>query len=164
MARPGQAANEEERDLAGARVLIVEARFYQAISDALFAGAARVLEEAGVGFERIAVPGALEVPAAIAIALDAAQRQGRPYEGAVALGCVIRGETSHYEIVAGESARALMDLSVARLLPIGNGILTVDTQEQAFARAKPGEWDKGAAAARAALALIRIKRQVAARG
>jgi 6,7-dimethyl-8-ribityllumazine synthase len=94
-------------------------------------------------------------------ARDAAER-GRPYEGAVALGCVIRGETLHFEIVSQESARALLDLSVARRIPIGNGILTVDTDAQAFARARPEEMDKGGDAARAALSLVRLKRGLAA--
>jgi 6,7-dimethyl-8-ribityllumazine synthase len=107
------------------------------------------------------VPGSLEVPPAIAIAADAAERSGRPYDGAVALGCVIRGETLHFEIVSQESARALLDLSVARRLPIGNGILTVDTNAQAWTRARPEEGDKGGDAAQAALSLVRLKRRVA---
>src|SRR5262249_45827711 len=104
----------------------------------------------------------LEVPPAIAIALDAAERAGKPYEGVVALGCVIRGETLHFEIVSQESARALLDLSVARRVPVGNGILTVDTDTQAFARARPEQMDKGGDAARATLSLIRLKRRLAA--
>src|SRR5450830_1598952 len=116
------------------RVLIVEARFYEAISDALLAGATHVLDEAGVTYDRIAVPGALEVPAAIAMAVDAAQRKRAPYDGVVALGCVIQGETYHFELVSNESARALMDLSVNRQLAIGNGIVTVDTEAQPRAR------------------------------
>lgn len=163
MAKPRRTASGSNRDLKGARVLVVEARFYEEISEALYAGAARVLKAAGVAFDRIAVPGALEIPPAIAIAVDAAKETGRPYDGAVALGCVIRGETSHYDIVAGESARALMDLAVAWRLPVGNGILTVDKEEQAVVRARRGKWDKGAAAANAALALIRIKRRAAAK-
>jgi 6,7-dimethyl-8-ribityllumazine synthase len=104
------------------------------------------------------VPGALEIPQAIAIALAAAKRR---YAGVVALGCVIRGETSHYDIVAGESARALMDLAISLKTPIGNGILTVNTEAQAFARARPEEGDKGGTAAGAALALARLQRDVA---
>ena len=115
------------------RVLIVEARFYEAISDALLAGATHVLDEAGATYDRIAVPGALEVPAAIAMAVDAAQKKRAPYDGVVALGCVIQGETYHFELVANESARGLMDLSVNRQLAIGNGILTVDNEAQARA-------------------------------
>ena len=113
-------------------------------------------------FERVSVPGSLEIPPAIAIALDAATRRGEPYDGVVALGCVIRGETSHYDIVAGESARGLMDLALSHRLAVGNGILTVDTEEQAVARARPDKWDKGGGAARAALALVRLKRRLAA--
>jgi len=106
------------------------------------------------------VPGALEIPAAIAIALDAAESQGKPYDAAIALGCVVRGETLHFEIVAIESSRALMDLAVARKFPLGNGIITVNTDEQAWARARAGELNKGGDAARAALAMLRIKRRL----
>ncbi len=158
MAEPRRSTGKDERDLEGARVLIVEARFYEDIADALLDGATRVLAQAGVAFERLSVPGSLEVAPAIAIALDAAERAGRPYEGVVALGCVIRGETLHFEIVAQELARALLQLSVARGVPIGNGILTVDTDVQAWVRARPQEADKGGDAARAALALVRLKR------
>jgi 6,7-dimethyl-8-ribityllumazine synthase len=127
----------------------------------LFAGAIHALQKAGAVFERVSVPGSLEVPPAIAMAVDAAERSGRPYDGAVALGCVIRGETLHFEIVSQQSARALLDLSIARRLPIGNGILTVDTSAQAWARARPEEADKGGDAARAALSLVRLKRRLA---
>jgi 6,7-dimethyl-8-ribityllumazine synthase len=106
----------------------------------------------------VTVPGALEIPQAIAITLDVAQARHKPYDGAIALGCVIRGETSHYDIVAGESARALMDLAVALRVPIGNGILTVDTQAQALSRARPEQGDKGGWAVDAALSLVRLKR------
>ena len=146
--------------LKGARILIVEARFYDDIADALLDGAKRALDKAGVGCDVISVPGSLEIPAAIAIAVDAAKARRRPYDGVVALGCVIRGETSHYDIVAGESARALMELSVALRLPIGNGILTVDTEAQAWTRARPNEDDKGGGAAEAALALVRLARRL----
>jgi 6,7-dimethyl-8-ribityllumazine synthase len=144
----------------GARVLVVEARFYDDIADALLAGATKALKEAGVQFDRLTVPGSLEIPSAIVIALDAAQRRRRPYDGVVALGCVIRGDTIHFEIVSHQSARGLMDLSVSRQVPIGNGIITVDTDEQAWLRARPEEQDKGGDAARAALALISLKRQI----
>ena len=97
------------------------------------------------------MPGSLEIPPAIAIALDAAQQRRKPYDGAVALGCVIRGETIHFEIVSHLSARGLMDLSVARKIPIGNGIITVDNETQAWARARVEDQDKGGDAARAAL-------------
>src|SRR5262249_16943920 len=126
--------------------------------DMLLKGATRALEQAGAAFDRVSVLGSLEIPQAIAIALAAAAESGKAYDGVVALGCVIRGETSHYDIVAGESARGLMELSLAHALPVGNGTLTVDTEAQAVERARPDRWDKGGGAARAALALIRLKR------
>jgi 6,7-dimethyl-8-ribityllumazine synthase len=159
MAEPRRMTGSDAGDLKGARLLVVEARFYDDIADALLAGAARAIEAVGASFERVSVPGSLEVPPAIAIALDAAERAGKPYDGAVGLGCVIRGETLHFEIVSFESARALMDLSVGRRIPIGNGIITVDTDAQARERALLDQGDKGGDAARAALALIRLKRQ-----
>jgi 6,7-dimethyl-8-ribityllumazine synthase len=162
MAEPRRRADEDDGDLRGARVLIVEARFYEDVADALLAGATRVLDKAGIVSERVTVPGSLEVPAAIAIAVDAAQRQGKAYDGVVALGCVIRGDTIHFEIVSMESARALMQFAVARQMPLGNGIITVDTDSQAWARARIEEGDKGGDAARAALAMIRLKRRVGA--
>jgi 6,7-dimethyl-8-ribityllumazine synthase len=140
---------------------VAEARFYDDIADALLVGATRVLEDAKVSFDRVTVPGSLEIPAAIAIALDAAERRGEPYDGALALGCVIRGDTIHFEIVSIESARALIDLAVARALPLGNGIITVDTEAQAWARARPEEGNKGGDAARAALAMVALKRRLA---
>ena len=156
------ASGRATSDLEGARILIVEARFYEDIADALLVGATRALKEAGATSERVSVPGALEIAPAIAIAVDAAQRSGAPYEGAVALGCVIRGETLHFEIVSQESARALLDLAVTRRFPIGNGILTVDTDAQAWSRARPDEADKGGDAARATLSLVRLVRRLAA--
>jgi 6,7-dimethyl-8-ribityllumazine synthase len=134
-------------------LLIVEARFYDEIADLLLAGARRALEAEDVTFDRVTVRGALEIPAAIRLALD-----GADYDAFVALGCVIRGETSHYDIVAGESARGLMDLAVQRGALIGNGILTTDDGRQARVRADPDGKDKGGGAARAALALVQIKR------
>src|SRR5690348_5621397 len=116
-ARPGK--DTDQSSLKGARILVVEARFYNDIADALLDGATRALKEAEVEFDVITVPGSLEVAPAIAIALDAAKTRRKGYEGAVALGCVIRGETLHYEIVSNESARALQDLSIALRLPIG---------------------------------------------
>jgi 6,7-dimethyl-8-ribityllumazine synthase len=141
------------------RILIVEARFYPPISDLLLAGAAAALDEAGASYNRIEVPGALEIPPAIRMASNPHDS----YDGFVALGCVIRGETHHFEIVAGESARGLMTLSLDHGLCIGNGILTVENEEQALRRANPKELDKGGDAARACLALIKLKRQGAAR-
>lgn len=132
-------------------VLIVEARFYAHISDALLAGAEAELKTAGASYECIGVPGALEIPAAIAFA---AKRGRGAYDGYVALGCVIRGETFHFEIVAMESARGLMDLAIRDGLCIGNGILTVENEAQALKRANRAEGDKGGDAARACLALI----------
>jgi 6,7-dimethyl-8-ribityllumazine synthase len=163
MAEPRRAQGEPTVAVAGARILVVESRFYDDISDALLAGATRALEAAQVSFDRISVPGSLEIPGAIAIALDAAERRGQPYDGVVALGCVIRGDTIHFEIVSHQSARGLMDLSIARSLPIGNGIITVDTKAQALARARAEEQDKGGDAARAALAMINLKRQIGRR-
>ncbi|MDE2330803.1 MAG: 6,7-dimethyl-8-ribityllumazine synthase, partial [Bradyrhizobium sp.] len=119
------------------------------------------LKGAGVSHDIVTVPGALEIPAAIAIALDAAENHGKPYDAVIALGCVIRGDTIHFEIVAMESARGLMELAVARKIPLGNGIITVNTDEQAWARARASELDKGGDAARAALAMLRIKRRLA---
>jgi 6,7-dimethyl-8-ribityllumazine synthase len=158
MAEPRRSARTER--IGAARILIVESRFYEDIADALLAGAVAAAEEAGAQFDRVSVPGALEVAPALAIALDAAEAAGKPYDGAAALGCVIRGETLHFEIVSQESARALLNLSVARRVPIGNGILTVDTDEQAWARARREGGDKGGEAVRAALSLIRLKRRL----
>jgi 6,7-dimethyl-8-ribityllumazine synthase len=163
MASPRRAAKSDTDTLKRARILIVEARFYDDIADALLAGATRALDEAGVAHDRITVPGSLEIPTAIAIAVDAAQRKRRPYEAVVALGCVIRGDTIHFDIVSDQSARALMDLAVARKLPIGNGIITVDTDAQAWARARMEEADKGGDAARAAIAMLRLKRRLGAK-
>jgi 6,7-dimethyl-8-ribityllumazine synthase len=152
---PLNAAQPTGRHPPGAapHLLIVEARFYDDIADLLLAGATRALEHAAATYDRVTVPGALEIPAAIRLALDGAR-----YDAFVALGCVIRGETSHYDIVAGESARGLMDLAVQRGVLIGNGILTTDDGRQARVRADSGGKDKGGAAARAALALLQIKR------
>lgn len=160
MAGPRQGKREKD-SAKGARILIVEARYYDDLADALLAGAVKVLDEAGAKVERISVPGSLEIPAAIAMAVEAGRRKRRPYDGIVALGCVIRGDTIHFEIVSQESARGLMALSMTHALPIGNGIITVNTQSQAFARARMEEMDKGGDAARAALALVRVKRQLA---
>jgi 6,7-dimethyl-8-ribityllumazine synthase len=157
MAGPRRGKRNESK-AKGARILIVEARYYDDIADALLAGATKALQEAGATIEVVSVPGSLEIPVAIAIAIDAA-RGRRRYDGAVALGCVIRGETLHFEIVSQQSARGLMELGIAQRFPIGNGIVTVDTEAQAWARARPDEQDKGGDAARAALALIAVKRR-----
>ncbi len=134
-------------------ILIIEARFYEDISDHLAEGAMAALDQAGASYDRVEVPGALEIPAVIAMA----EASGK-YNGYIALGCVIRGETSHYDIVAGESARGLMDISINQKLAIGNGILTCETREQAFARADKAQKDKGGFAVRAVLDMIRIKK------
>ena len=156
-----QRAAEPLIRLEGARFLIVEARYYDAVGAMLLTGAARAVEAAGANWESLRVPGALEIPGAISIALDAAAETDQPFAGAIALGCVVRGETFHFEIVAGESARALMDLTVQRKFAAGNGILTVDTMEQAEERADPSRGDKGGDAARAALCLAALKRKLA---
>jgi 6,7-dimethyl-8-ribityllumazine synthase len=136
------------------RVLIVEARFYPEISDALYNGATRALDIAGVVSDRVSVNGALEIPAAIKFAAG-------QYDGYIALGCVIKGETHHFEIVANESARGLMDLMVRDGLCIGNGILTVYDEVQALRRARREEMDKGGDAVRACLMLIALKERFA---
>lgn len=159
MAGPRQTLPSSE-PLRGARVLIVEARYYEHIADELLRGALEAVTAAEASASVLTVPGALEIPTALAIALDAAQGRGGAYHAAVALGCVIRGETGHYDIVAGESARALMDLSVVRGLPLGNGILTVDTETQALARARVSEGNKGGGAVEAALAVLRIRQRL----
>ena len=141
-------------------ILIVEARFYEDIADELVAGAATTIEAAGGAVDRVSVPGAFEIPAAIAIA----QHGASPYDGYVALGCVIRGETTHYDYVCGESARGLQDLATGQRLAIGYGILTVETRDQAWARAARDRGNKGAAAAEACLAMIALKARFGAGG
>ena len=136
------------------KVLIVEARFYDDMADALAEGAAAVLDAAGVAYDRVAVPGVLEVPVAIKYAAESGA-----YDGYVALGVVIRGETTHYDIVCNESARGLMELGIKDGLAIGNGVQTVENAEQAWARCKMSEKDKGGGAAKAALALMDLRKQ-----
>lgn len=138
-------------------LLIVEARFYDDLADALLEGAQAALAEAGASFDVVTVPGALEIPAVVAFAQNAAAAGGRRYDAYVALGTVIRGETYHFDIVANESCRALMDLSVQHRLAIGNGILTTEDDDQAWTRARRSEGDKGGFAARAALAMIAVR-------
>jgi 6,7-dimethyl-8-ribityllumazine synthase len=134
-----------------ANVLIVEARFYAYLNDLLLEGATAAIEKAGHRYEVVTVPGALEIPGAVSLAVES----GR-YDAFVALGVVIRGETYHFEIVAGESARGLMALSMDGVA-VGNGILTVENEAQALARARPGEKNKGGEAAEAALAMLALK-------
>ena len=136
----------------GARILIVESRFYPEIADALISGAETEIGRNGATSERIVVPGAFEIPGAIALAASR-------YDGFLALGCVIRGETTHYDYVCGESARGLMDLSIRDKLAIGYGIVTVNTMEQAKARAETHRGDKGGDAAHACLAMVALKRR-----
>ena len=137
------------------KFLIIEARFYDHLNDMLIAGAKAALKAAGHQVEVITVPGALEIPGAIALA-----DEGGGYDGYVAIGVVIRGETYHFEIVAGESARGIMALTMDGVA-IGNGILTVENEEQALVRADPAQKDKGGEAARAAMALLALKEKFA---
>lgn len=138
-----------------ARFLIAEARFYAHFNDLLLEGARAALEDAGHSHETVTVPGALEIPAAIAMAAET----GR-YDGFVALGVIIRGETYHFEVVSNESARGLMALTLDGI-PIGNGILTVEDEGQALARARPTEKDKGGEAAKASMAMLELKQKFA---
>jgi 6,7-dimethyl-8-ribityllumazine synthase len=147
------------------RILVVEARFYEDLADALLEGATDALKAFGAEYDVVTVPGALEIPAAIAFAEEGAHRPaGRAYDGYVALGTVIRGETYHFEIVANESARGIMDLAIGKRLAIGNGILTTEDEDQAWARARRSESDKGGGAARAALAMVELKQQMLSGG
>jgi 6,7-dimethyl-8-ribityllumazine synthase len=149
------ATTKREVSVAGAHLLVIDARFHEALADELVAGALARIEAANATADRISVPGALEIPIAAAIALGS----GR-FDGVVALGCVIRGETEHFGIVSYESAHALMRLGVERRVAVGNGILTVETEEQAWIRARRTEGDKGGEAASAALTLIRVARSL----
>ena len=143
-------------------ILIVEARFYEDIADELAKGAIAALIEAGVTYDRLEVPGAFELPAAIRMNMNAKKPEsGRlHYDGYIALGCVIRGETSHYDYVCAECARGLMDLSLEYSLAIGFGVLTVENQEQAWARASVDQLDKGRSVANAALRMVEVRREI----
>lgn len=143
-------------------LLIVEARFYDDMSDALLEGAKAALDAAGATFDVVGVPGALEIPAAITFAQIGEEEGGKLYNGYVALGVIIRGETYHFDIVANESSRGLMQLSIETGAAIGNGILTVENEEQGWRRARKSELDKGGFAARAALRMIELKKQFGA--
>lgn len=160
-----------------AHVLIVEARFYEDIADDLVMGAVEELEARGVTYERVSVPGALEIPQALGLAAEAlrflpaeesideaADESARPFDGAIILGCVIRGETAHYDVVVGNANHWSMELAMAESIPLGNGLLTVDTAEQARVRASGGRAGKGGDAARACLALIELRDQFRAEG
>ena len=143
-------------------ILIVEARFYSHIADMQLDGAMTALDAGGASFERITVPGALEIPAAIKFVATAGDAGGKIYDGYLALGCVIRGETYHFEVVSNESARGLMDLAIHYNLCIGNGILTVEKEDQALDRAARDGQDKGGDAARACLAMIALRQKLSA--
>ncbi|ESZ57741.1 6,7-dimethyl-8-ribityllumazine synthase [Mesorhizobium sp. C120A] len=145
-----------------AHLLIIEARFHDDLADALLDGATSALDEAGATYDVITVPGSLEIPAVITFALDGMGEGGKDYDGFVALGTIIRGDTHHFDIVANESSRALMDLSVQEAIAIGNGILTTENDAQAWTRAKRSEGDKGGFAARAALTMIALKEKLGA--
>ncbi|MEM1047740.1 MAG: 6,7-dimethyl-8-ribityllumazine synthase [Pseudomonadota bacterium] len=141
-------------------ILIIDAPYYAEITAELLAGATAVLDDAGVTYERISVPGVFEIPAALSMASLSGDMGHRDYDGYILLGCVIRGETSHYDIVANESARALQDLAVSEALAVGNGILTVDNADQAWARAKRDQKNKGRDAAEAALRMAQLRREM----
>jgi len=143
-------------------VLIIEARFHDGLADALLDGATAALDEAGATYDIVTVPGSLEIPAVISFALDGAEAGGTDYDGYVALGSIIRGDTYHFDIVANESSRALMDLSVEESIAVGNGILTTENEEQAWVRARKSEGDKGGFAARAALTMIALRERFGA--
>lgn len=138
------------------KILIIEARYYESISEDLLMGALAKLQAAGAEVVKVNVPGALEIPHVISYA----EKAGSGYDGYVALGCVIRGETTHYDYVCGESARALMDLAVDNQLAIGNGIITVENEAQAIARSKPDQKDKGGFAASACLRMIQLRAEL----
>lgn len=144
-------------------ILIVEATFYPEISRLMMDGATAALERGGAYFDSVVVPGALEIPSAIYYAMKGGEHGGKHYDGYIALGCVIRGETYHFEIVAGQSSRALMDLGINYGLAIGNGILTVENETQALVRANREQADKGGDAARACLALIELRSRLGMR-
>jgi len=169
MAGPGTAPTDRNapRGAEGARVLVIEAPFYAAIAAELMAGATAELKAAGAGFERIAVPGALEIPLALAGAVEAGLipggAPGARFDGCVALGCIIRGETTHYDTVCANANHWLMELAVRHAIPLGNAILTVETEAQALERAQGGRLGKGAEAVRACLALIAHARAFAQR-
>ncbi len=165
---PAQGAARPLHHARQGRVLIIEGRFYEEISDELANGAIAVLKEQGVGYDRVSVPGALEIPQVLAQAVSAglvprSADSGR-WDGAIALGCVIRGETAHYDIVCNNANHWLMEVAIGHRVPLGNGILTVDTEAQALARARGGADGKGGDAARACLSLIELVRTFEGQG
>lgn len=160
--RSAEAREIESGGAQGAHVLIIEAPYYEAVSKELFVGATAELEARGASFERITVPGALEIPQALAQAVKAGligtDEITARFDGCIVLGCVIRGETSHYDIVCNNANHWLMEVAIKHAVPVGNGILTVDNEEQALARARGGTGGKGGDAARACLRLIELQR------
>ena len=144
-------------------ILVIEGRYYHHIADELLLGAETALREQGATWEVLTVPGALEIPQVLCVAMKAGMLNGTPFHGCVALGCVIRGETSHYDIVANESARALLALSTTHGIPLGNAILTVENEAQAIARAAVSGKNKGRDAVEACLEILRISRNFAER-
>ena len=138
-------------------ILIIDAPYYTHISKSLVEGAEEVLKKEGATWDYIPVPGVLEIPATVSMALESMARGGTHYDGFITLGCVIRGETTHYDIVAFESARALMDISIAECIALGNGIQTTENEAQALARAKKDELNKGGHAASAVLDMIKLR-------
>ena len=151
--------------LHGVRILIIEARYYEAVAEELLAGALAEIKTAGVGYEKITVPGALEIPLALAQAIKAdligSDDANARFDGCVALGCVIRGETSHYDTVCDNANHWLMQQAIHHGIPLGNAILTVDTEAQALERARGGREGKGAVAIRACLSLVALERAFA---
>ena len=145
-----------------AHILIIESRYYEAVTDALLDGALAELKASGATYEKITVPGALEIPQALAQAVAAglipADELGSRYDGAIVLGCVIRGETAHYDIVCNNTNHWLMEVAIRANVPLGNAILTVNTEAQAMARAKGGRQGKGGDAVRACLSLVQLSR------
>jgi 6,7-dimethyl-8-ribityllumazine synthase len=170
MAGKGSRAGAGRR--VAAHVLVIEARYYEDISEELAAGAVAELEARGATFDRVVVPGALEIPQVLTLACAAGQFSGSPlavnpvprYAGAIALGCVIRGETSHYDIVCNNANHWLMEVAIRHTIPVGNGILTVENEAQALARARGGSDGKGGDAARACLRLIELARAYQGQG
>ena len=156
-------ASEGSHALRG-HVLVIEARFYESIADMLADGAIAELTARGVTFERIVVPGALEIPQALASAATAKAAGRMMFDGAIVLGCVIRGETAHYDIVCNNANHWTMETAMQHDVPVGNAILTVETEAQAIARAEGGRTGKGGDAARACLSLIELKRGFWSRG
>lgn len=153
------APKETFKYVKGSHVLLIEGRFYEDIAEQLFQGATQELTKSAATFERISVPGALEIPQALAAAVDAYDAKSRLFDGAIALGCVIRGETAHFDIVCNMANHWLMDIAVRHGIPLGNSILTVNSRQQALERSSDKTGGKGADAARACLSLIELRKK-----